>query len=382
MKIAVITVAYNRLSSLQRLLNSLAAADYCGDKVDLIISIDKSDTDSVENFADDYNWPFGNKIVRKHKQNLGLREHIMSQGQAFDYYDALIILEDDIIVSPVFYIFTKQAVNFYHDNDNIAGISLYSFALNPYNNYPFEPIKNGYDIYLIQTAQSWGQVWMKNQWREFYKWYNENLDFLPSDNVPSVLFGWKRSWLKYHTRFCIETGRYFVYPYFAFSSDCSDTGIHSKTNYHQFETSMQMSVVRNFVFPERFVDAIKYDAFFENLDCLKYLNLNNNDLCLNLNRLRTGNKRYLLTTQHLNYRVLKSFGLSRHPIEMNVIQNVPGSAIFLYDTSIVETNSNKKNDYELLKYRFRFITILSIIKRIGIKNILKELYNKVNNIIK
>ena len=40
--IAIVVIAYNRLNSLKRLIHSLLQASY-NDKVDLIISIDRSD---------------------------------------------------------------------------------------------------------------------------------------------------------------------------------------------------------------------------------------------------------------------------------------------------------------------------------------------------
>ena len=71
--IAIVTVAYNRVKSLSRLLNSLLCADI--DNAPLIISIDKSNTNEVERYANDFIWPYGEKKVITHKENLGLRKH-------------------------------------------------------------------------------------------------------------------------------------------------------------------------------------------------------------------------------------------------------------------------------------------------------------------
>ena len=40
------------------------------------------------------------------------------------------VLEDDIVVSPGYYQYMKQAVEYYKDNADIAGISLYSHKMN------------------------------------------------------------------------------------------------------------------------------------------------------------------------------------------------------------------------------------------------------------
>ena len=55
--IAIVAVAYNRVSSLNRLLNSLLKANLT--EAPLIISIDKSDTNIVEEFADTFTWSVG-----------------------------------------------------------------------------------------------------------------------------------------------------------------------------------------------------------------------------------------------------------------------------------------------------------------------------------
>ena len=108
MKIAIIVVGYNRIEGLIRLLDSLTAAEYGGDRPTLILSIDKSNTDAVEKFANEYVWIHGEKIVRTFPENQGLKKHILSCGDFFSDFDELIILEDDIFVAPSFYLFAKQ----------------------------------------------------------------------------------------------------------------------------------------------------------------------------------------------------------------------------------------------------------------------------------
>ena len=61
---ALIVVGYNRCDSLKRLVGSLQKADYLGDRVDLIFSIDNAGTDTVERYAKTVQWPHGQKIIR------------------------------------------------------------------------------------------------------------------------------------------------------------------------------------------------------------------------------------------------------------------------------------------------------------------------------
>ena len=52
-KIAIVVIGYNRINSIKRLLLSLENAYYDNDNIDLIISIDKSDTDIIETYVSD-----------------------------------------------------------------------------------------------------------------------------------------------------------------------------------------------------------------------------------------------------------------------------------------------------------------------------------------
>ena len=49
-------------------------------------------------YADSYEWKHGNKIVDKHETNLGLRDHMLSLGKWFEFFDAIIVLEGGEIV--------------------------------------------------------------------------------------------------------------------------------------------------------------------------------------------------------------------------------------------------------------------------------------------
>ena len=129
MRIGICCITYNRLTSLTRLLKSLEDADY-DENVELIISIDKSDSTDIEDFANMYQWKYGQKHIIAHNSNLGLRKHILSCGLLLKKYDALVVLEDDIVVSPNYYRYVVQCIEKYHDDDRIAGISLYNFPVN------------------------------------------------------------------------------------------------------------------------------------------------------------------------------------------------------------------------------------------------------------
>lgn len=375
MKIAIVAVAYNRVHSLSRLLLSLEKAHYSSDSVPLIISVDKSNTDEVERFADNYQWLNGEKIVDKHEKNLGLRPHMMSLGKWFDKYDALIVLEDDIVVSPSFYYYTKQAVAKYSCNGEIAGISLYSYQVNYQTGLPFQPIIDEHDAFFMNCAMSWGEVWMRDSWRVFYDWYLVNQDFPQMNHLPARICKWnQKSWLKYHTRYCIEEKKFFVYPYVSLSTNSGDLGVHNTGSTNNiYQVNLQEGEKFNYNLPDFGSKAVYYDGFFENIGLYNYLGIEEGDLCLDLNGTRQDaqEKRYWLTSEIRDYKILQSFGLSTRPIETNVFQGEKGESLFLYDTDFKEPNSVKKNS-KLLLYRMYLGNVLFFVRKYGIVRFFKD----------
>lgn len=377
-KIAIVAVAYNRIDSLSRLLGSLEKAIY-NVPVTLIISIDKSNTDVVEKYADNYSWPHGRLIVDKHEKNLGLRTHMLSLGKWFEEFDALVVLEDDIAVSPLFYSYTCQAVNKYSNSDQIAGISLYGFEVNYQTAVPFQPLKKGYDTYFMNCAMSWGQVWMKRSWLKFYEWYQDHTEFNRTPTIPDRICSWKASsWLKYHTRYCIENNLYFVFPYFSLSTNCSDAGTHNSSQLTAFQVALQQCSHFDYRLPEFGVeDAVYYDGFFENKALYETLGVDETNCCLDLygtryNRVR---KQYWLTTMKTDFTVVKSYGIAYRPIEANILNGVEGTGIYLYDTQSQPWQKPGVSKESYL-YRHYIDSMFLFLKKYGFMNLLKDFISK------
>lgn len=334
MSIAIVSVVYNRTDSLARQLRSLERAVY-PEPVTLIISIDKSQTTAVEDFAHSYAWPHGEKRVITHDHNLGTRRHMLSLGALFSDFDTLIVLEDDITVAPAFYLFAKACVAAYGDDPLVAGISLYHFPINYETRLPFTPVRSSADVYLMQCAQSWGEVWTRRQWQAFRQWYdNQQGQFPPDDRVPHELFTWpESSWLRFHTRYCIERQLFFVYPYVSLSTNNQDCGVNARDSTTLYQAVMNQGRTADFRLPQTADIAIRYDAFFEPLFLADSLGVKENDLTVDLNAQKTTHRRYLLTLKALPYAVTASFALREKPMEMNVINHNDGADIFCYDTT-------------------------------------------------
>lgn len=371
MNIAIVVVAYNRVDSVARLLSSLEKAYFNHGDVTLIISVDKSNTDIVEKYAENYNWPHGEKIVDKHETNFGLRKHMLSLGKWFEKVDAIVVLEDDIVVSPNFFSYTWQTVEKYYDCPDIAGISLYSLSVNYQTAALFSPEKDEHDVYFMNCAMSWGEVWMKESWMKFHDWYIHHQDFPLLPHLPKSVCKWSnKSWLKYHIRYCIEENKFFVHPYVSLTTNYGDKGVHFTGGGDTVnQVSLQKGNKTFYSLPDFGADAVYYNGFMENKKLYKTLGLGEEELCVDLqggnnNQL---NKKYWLTTEVKNYKIIKSYGLNYRPIEENIILENPGEDIFLYDTTIYDKNANK-GTHKTRLFQFHLSNIVIFVLQYGIKN--------------
>ena len=288
--IAIVVVAFNRDKSLKRLLNSLNALNVSkDDEVPLYISIDRAKEENLENksvlkIANEFKWKFGEKVVDYKAENMGLRKHILECGKLTNKYENIIVLEDDIVVSPLMYKYAKQVIDYYKGEEKIAGFGVYSFQRNPVNNLPFYPINNGDDVYFMQYACSWGQIWTRDRWNDFYDWYkkNKDVDFSNNLNIPKYINSWgENSWLKFHIIYTILNNKFFVYPYIGLTTNFTDTGIHNKLNSIAYQTYMYFDNNKDVNFKFSPIDDSYniYDAFFENMKLKEIINCNKNIIC-------------------------------------------------------------------------------------------------------
>jgi len=376
----IVVIAYNRTVSLRRLLYSLNSAIYPSE-VRLIISVDYSGSDEVYNEAKAFEWKYGEKKIISHKKRLGLKEHILCCGDLVYEYENIIMLEDDLYVSPYFYLFSLQALNYFNNDDRIAGISLYSHKLNVNTRFPFVPIEDGSDIYFLQFASSWGQVLNKNQWNLFRQWYfKDNGIFDERNGLPEFVNNWpKTSWLKYFNKYLVEKNKYFVYPRISLTTNFNDTGTHQRTKADNLFQINLLIGARSFSF-KKLNDSISiYDSHFEIIpEIVKklYTPLKEFDFSMNLNCTKTNNqiKTDYVISIFKPQKYLFKWGMRLKPPELNIIMNICGEEIFLFSKKEFEKKYKrfKIPNGELFLYYYRMPKIKELIYFIN-----KKLKNRI-----
>ncbi len=335
---AVVVVAYNRSESLLRLLNSLANSHYGPEDVDLVISLDGGASTEVIDISESFEWRFGKKRIIKRAQNLGLREHILDCGRLTEEYDAVIVLEDDLMVGPYYYIYATSALSHCADETDLAGISLFSYYIKEFKHLPFMPLEDGYDNYYLQIPSSWGQVWTRKWWLGFENWLHRSEK--KSVRVPTPVKSWgnDQSWKMDFIHYLVEEQLYFFYPRVSHTTNFGEVGVHQKGKFARYQVPLQMGK-RDFKFST--IDQCKaiYDVFFEWTGKgvqKKYENLEFDlygekpDYALETD--------YVLTTRPVAQAV-ETFASTMLPLEANFLYKIKGTGI----------NLAKKKDVDLRK---------------------------------
>lgn len=346
---AIVVVGYNRPRSLERLFSSLLRADYPADiEIPLVISLDccheQNVADAVKKIADNIQWSRGHKEIICHRHRLGLKEHILKCGDLAEKYGSVIVLEDDLFLSPVYYRYASDALKFYRDDSRISGISLYSHRNNPCLQQPFEPLDDGVDNFFLQFASSWGQVWDKGQWNSFRSWYDKGQVVGAGDPLPCQVIDWPdTSWLKLFIKYMVESGKTFVYPRVSLSTNFGDPGTHfsDQNSFYQVPILLKNKVYR-FVSLDDSLSV--YDAFFE-LEPSVLNKITNRyhgkQYTIDLYGNKTSSKvavKYMLTTQECTS-ADHTFANAMKPAVLNILNDVPGKEIrFCQANHIVENN--------------------------------------------
>jgi Glycosyl transferase family 2 len=91
-------------------------------------------------------------------KNQGLALSIINGvSKLFEKYNSIIVLEDDLIVSPNFIVYMNAALQFYENNVDVFSIAGYNVPTVKDDGYK-------YDVYFTPRASSWGWASWKDRW--------------------------------------------------------------------------------------------------------------------------------------------------------------------------------------------------------------------------
>ena len=373
-KIALVAVGYNRLDSMKRLLDSLQSARYEKNDIPLVISIDASGDTALYDFVRNFGWKHGEKYVNIQDNRLGLKNHILQCGDLTEYFRAVVILEDDIFVSEYFYNYVESAVDYYEKDARVGGISLYQNE--HVSNKPIYFQKDGSDTYLKQTPASWGECWTKKQWELFREWYKDfSDDKFEHIDMPDYIKSWKRAWSKYYMAYLIETNRYFVFPHDSHTTCFGDAGEHSAIASTYGQANLLCGKKKYFFKP--FEEMVRYNIYMVNESVYEWAGYTKDQLCVDWygNNHNFNHCRYILTPYQLPFKVVKSYGLSMRPIELNIKYNIKGSNLYVYDSADGNANAiGKPETLATMNYHIRTLDF-----KMGARYVYRQLVSILKN---
>ncbi|KXS13682.1 hypothetical protein M427DRAFT_146489 [Gonapodya prolifera JEL478] len=274
--------AWKRTHSLQRLLESIAGADYTGWEcrpIDLDFHIDGDAKLEVVLMVEAFSWTRGTKRIHLRTTRAGLKKNVLGAWTptTSDTRKFALFLEDDVEVSPLYFQYIVWCISTFFSsqlqqvNEFLMGCSLYTprvdelnTTTDPQHPKPWTPPTvlpqsdtsevHGYDsaTFYFQLPCSWGAVWQGSLWARFRQYASQRdriADTLGLENVEKSLRHmpdlrsrtWRNSWKRIMNEFMFMQGMYMVYVSFpnetSFSTNHYEEGVHTVADGHEIKMS-------------------------------------------------------------------------------------------------------------------------------------------------
>ena len=337
-------------------MSSLFVAHLSG-KVNLIISCDGNSGSDVVSYVNSIEWSYGDFKVIQQGQQLGVDRHNLACMRMSEIYEHIVIIEDDLVVSPYFQEYLNLAVPIALHQDNIAGVSLYRYPIIEENHFPFELIPNNEFLYYQQRSSSKGCFY---SWKQL-KPYFDFLDRFDGDfhkySLPNNVVKWgDEVWEKSFYCFLQASNKFISFPRFSLSTDFADIGVHMKKQTLKYIHQSPLYLSEHFGDFKSLDDtANAFDAYYELLPSkLSQFNvtLQGYDVSVDLyghKKLDDIKSEYLISSKQTKDQIM---GWERRlkPEVNNVLLNQTGT---FYSFAKTECFSNKKTA-DSLKERFLY----------------------------
>lgn len=349
---------YNRVKAFKRLLYSFRlTAIPSGLKVNIHFFVDFSPhQNEIQSIIDDFEWNVGCKHTYLNKEHLGLNGNLIGCGRLALSYGHVLILEDDLLVSPNIWNYCQEIMQCEYLNEGL-GIGLYSYARNDFQ-FPFYPLNVPY---YLQRVCTWGQIFTAYQWEKFEQWLCETFNLTSSNFVKNVTAKLKDTWGRTFTRFLKDTNQFFLYPSnYSISTNFADLGsnVKRKNEENAFQVPLQMDSQLPEV-PKIEETTAVYDAYFELLPSrMKRLNpiLEPYEFEVDLygtKPFKEIEKPYVLSCKKaLNPEM--TFGRNLKPHELNIAYEIEGQDFFLARKEHFQENLIDKWRRELRTHYYHY----------------------------
>lgn len=164
MKSPICLFVYKRVDTTKEMLKSLLACPECADS-ELYVFMDEARNDTeakqVEAVRALFDHIDGFRVVHPYpaRMNKGMaRSVIDGVTEVLKHHESVIVLEDDLVVSPDFLSFMNKALEVYKEREEIWSISGYTPKLQALEG------RNPNGVFLVPRAQCWGWATWADRW--------------------------------------------------------------------------------------------------------------------------------------------------------------------------------------------------------------------------
>lgn len=239
-----IVLTLDRDVSLLRLLRSLEDSNYSGVSVTLEIRIDIAEDGEVHEptlaVAKSFQFSHGPKVVHVSKSSLGLAGSWFAAWEPTANSGMAIILEDDIVLSPHWFLWLSRVWHKYENVSLLAGITLQRQTLVPMKPSKQRELRSGHEPFLYPLVGSIGFSPHPIVWKQFVHWVKH----LPGDfdvSTPGLVtsdwwneFDRRHMWTQHFIYFSLQRGLYTLYQSMSdgtsLASHMRQRGMHFKSD--------------------------------------------------------------------------------------------------------------------------------------------------------
>ncbi len=260
MNAPVVLFVYNRLDHTMNVIESLSK-NLLANETDLYIFSDAAKTEkglekveAVRQYIRKTDWRenFQKVTIVEAEKNKGLAKSIIGGVTSIlEEYKKVIVVEDDLVLSPYFLQYMNDALDYYKDVQDVWSISGYSFPMKSLSKYP-------HDIFYSYRGSSWGWAtwldrWVKTDWevkdyprlmadKEWQKRFNRggaDLTGMLGMQMEGKINSWAIRWVFTQS----NLGMYTVYPKHSYilNDGCDGSGTHVGTT-AEYRTDIEESV--------------------------------------------------------------------------------------------------------------------------------------------
>ncbi len=329
--ITAVVMAHSRPPSLQRLLRSIEAQTST-DGVRLVICLDPGAPDQrgVEAVIRDVDWPAERCEVVVANDRLGLVGNFERCGALTRDVGEIVVLEDDLELAPTAFEWARCVLDQYRDDPLVAGASLNSLWFNGFTHCRFEPLPDGSDVFFLAVPWYQGMVFTPEWWRICTTDVGAPVEVHPVYDTFA-----DDEWFPDMARTIAASGRAFVFPRTSQAINHGEAGVHFGSRSSWFQTPLERRWKPQTMRPVAESYA-RYDHFME-LDPSVFSALAGlPQVTVDL----TGQRPLPSSGEVLTIRggadPSRSWGATRRPLEVNVLDDESGVGLDLVEAAAVD----------------------------------------------